>query len=388
MRILRQLPFMVTVLFTVVTIVAATEIAVWPPDDAFNLYADIIADPSDPLVMVQVLVDDDIGMELLALEDVPPYYLVAGEGSTYNARIAWNVYWQRETIGFVELVGNVEVFRQDDETAWQGTDLRAVFVEQEGVGFVSDEYTERLALTEPGRYGVMVFVSAIIETEDGAFHEINREAYREVVVLPPVEHSDDIARHAPPIDVNNPVLLTADWWALQQHPCEIVAERGITDGAELCAEINREDAQATLEVAYTLLDWLNEEDNDDLTAMLLHQVGLLMLHTDNPDDAIEALMQAVELYAFTEDTAGLAAALHNMALALYLVEDNPEAERVGRHAVELRASAPDDGGVLYSALQLHVMKDDRDTARATAGILQSRGLPHAAQIIDWLDSDF
>ncbi|MEM6529068.1 MAG: hypothetical protein AAF653_12290, partial [Chloroflexota bacterium] len=150
MRILRQLPFMVTVLFTVVTIVAATEIAVWPPDDAFNLYADIIADPSDPLVMVQVLVDDDIGMELLALEDVPPYYLVAGEGSTYNARIAWNVYWQRETIGFVELVGNVEVFRQDDETAWQGTDLRAVFVEQEGVGFVSDEYTERLALTEPG----------------------------------------------------------------------------------------------------------------------------------------------------------------------------------------------------------------------------------------------
>ncbi|MEL6148650.1 MAG: tetratricopeptide repeat protein [Chloroflexota bacterium] len=390
MRLIRQLPFVITAALTIATILLTADVNVWTVNDTEDLTDEFIESPYVEVGAAQLIAAEAPSIEVLNDEDRLPYFFVPAEGVPLAAGIAWEIVWQDETDA-AELLVEMNVHREDSEedtAIWRGLVLPLVEAERGEATVTTETMIESIEVDTPGYYIISANISAAVEgVERSENMFLEGEVIRDVITLPPITDMAATELHAPPIETDDIAMLLLDWWVWQGHPCELGAELANGEFAEFCNEIDLGDPEDLIESAYFLLDYADEADVE-LFAVLFHQIGLLELSEGRPEAAIEVLTESVWLHATEGDTQLTAAALHNLGIALARSEDIAPAEEAIKQAVSLRGHAPADTSLLFSTLQIHILQDDRDRALATANALNARGLPQAPRLIDWLENEF
>lgn len=390
----RYLLFALTVVLTAATAFASVEIVPIDEEETEAPYADLGLSPLERVAAIQVTVDDELNVELVASDDVPRY-LVVGQ-SLYEAGVAWNIHWRGERPGYVEIFGAIEglYFDDDDIESLGNQPIPTIFHRFDRPAVESSDFYETFTFDQPGVYRLDVIVTVEVWRDGEPLEFFGDDVSSEIIVLPRIVPAPDaIGRHASRIDLSDadihPNLI--DWWAWRADPCDLAWDSGdpelVAFADDECTDLSPDNLETRREVGYVVLDRLIEEEDVGMAALLLHQLGLMAYFVDDWDAAAEAFTEASYFHALDGDTAGVAAALHNLGVLLMLSDDPETADTLLRQAISIRQYLPDEPGLAFSATALYVLDGDRVRALDAAATLEVQGLPQGETLVRRLEED-
>lgn len=243
-----------------------------------------------------------------------------------------------------------------------------------------------VALPDLGNFEVRIDVEAVARADSGAL--VTRTEVRELralVLSDPEPPSQDFAALSPILASPANARPLIDWRGWAGGPCALAeATPNQPGGAALrtaCGFWSRQDLPGVLR---ELQDALGRTNEPTLRARLRDQVGLLALHLGQLDQAAISLGEAASAWQSADRASELTTSWHNQAVAWELRNEVDTASTLYTQAYELRVQMLDEPGRLITQANLGRIWGLRAWLRESATTFESRGLPQAAAVNQWL----